>query len=83
MPQFFLNSILFHPILFHKVFPVVKAQTFAAARHGGQLPPALPAHGPATVAQGVADAVIGDLLPVIGYQSCRFPSLSSRQGLSA
>ena len=64
-------------------FPVVKAQTFAAARHGGQLPPALPAHGPATVAQGVAVAVIGDLLPVIGYQSCRFPSLSSRQGLSA
>ena len=64
-------------------FPVVKAQTFAAARHGGQLPPALPAHGPATVAQGVAVAVIGDLLPVIGYQSCRFPSLSSRQGLPA
>lgn len=31
-------------------FPVVKAQTFAATRHGGQLPPALPAHGPATVA---------------------------------
>ena len=49
-------------------FPVVKAQTFAAARHGGQLPPALPAHGPATVAQGVAVAVIGDLLPVIGRQ---------------
>ena len=39
-------------------FPVVKAQTFAAARHGGQLPPALPAHGPATVAQRVAVAVI-------------------------
>ena len=49
-------------------FPVVKAQTAAGARHGSQLPPALPAHGPATVAQRVAVAVIGDLLPVIGRQ---------------
>ena len=31
-------------------------------------PSALPAHGPATVAQRVADAVIGDHLPVIGRQ---------------
>ena len=42
-----------------------KAQCVAALGHACQLSAALPVHRPATVAQGVAYAVIGYLFPVV------------------